>query len=220
MFRHGACGKKQYKASCRVKWTCIRVVMFQHGACGKKQYKAPCRVKWAGTLQVDEAFVRNSGRISLTLGWSTVRNQLLMSVCKLIQCPSPLRVPEASHLPRVIGPFCSFPQHWILFFVMRVNHLENWEMKAKVLLEWEIFTLDDLRLEFLKRMIFSRSSEVSEDVIKQCWQIFWSWHTLGPAYNELSYNEHSALMKIFFFQKRILLIDIHVKKFGCNAHDS
>ena len=176
-------------------------------------------MKWAGTQQVDEAFVRNSGRISLTLGWSTVRNQLLMSVCKLIQSPNP-SVPEASHLPRVIGLFCSFTHHRILSFVMRVNHLENWQMKAKELVERELFPLDDLRLEFLKRTIFSRSSEVSEDVIKQCWQIFWSWHTLGPAYNELSSNEHPALMNFFFFQKRTLLIDINVKKFGCNEYDS
>ena len=131
--------------------------MFRHGACGKKQYKAPCRVKSAGKLQVDEAFVRNSGRISLTLGWSTLRNQLLMSVCKLIQSPFPLHVPEASHLPLVIGPFCSFPQHRILSFVMSVNHLENWKQKCYwngsfshlMIRVWTLFTAPERSLQSL-----------------------------------------------------------------------
>ena len=36
--------------------------------------------------------------------------------------------------------------------------------------------------------------------------------TLGPAYNELGYNEHSAITSIFFPEKKSLLIDISVKK--------
>ena len=38
-------------------------------------------------------------------------------------------------------------------------------------------------------------------------------NTLGPAYNEFAYYEHSATTNRFFFQKRRLLIDINIKKF-------
>ena len=71
--------------------------------------------------------------------------------------PLPLRVPEASRLPRVMRPFCSFTQHRILSFVTRVNHLENWKQKCYwngsfshlMIHVWTLFTAPERSLQSL-----------------------------------------------------------------------